>query len=676
MELRRSSERRCSAAGMTSCSSRATSAPTARSPPTSRHRCSRPTSQRRRPTSRTRSCSAQAATPDTTSSTRDAIEGVTVKLDWAQAFAQKRATLIAGTGYQYGDTDFIEYSERLYHEFRTAVARGEHGTVDLGRRGARAVQRSDYLAVTPDVRGIHQKALLEATVFGLPMLSVNMPGTRSGIPSGSGVITPTLVPSGPANTLGLHTASLPLTPIPTPPPPIPLSQSICMKNAPFDAPNPPTAPVPPTCSVPSGYGSYRAVSWLNGTDGVVSNPAEPVLPLHVANVTPTTAVALRGVGLESASYTDSILTPLTGAPTTEIRGVHTSFSSPVLFPMRLWTSNYFGALSSTVGTRLLVTPAQHRAADLTAGTSVRRQFNGLTLNLYYSANTTAAALSAAPTIVSTNATPSGGGIKFAAQVVGDPAAAIHDVWVTYTADGGPSGTWTSVHLTQCGTPAPTVCESTTDTQQWMGQLGSPPVSGKYIVQAVNGVGLVSLDDNLGAYYSFAATPPTAAAATALAFASPPISITYGETPLVTAVLSVGATGISGAPLTFSVAGTAATTTTGAGGIGERQPRQGRTGLVHPRRELRRQLELSAFERIELPSPSTWRRRASWTILLRSPGGIPAGAQGGVPQLQNPSLRSWSHSPYRRATRTEDIHGLHRHDRSRRVTTYGASDRHV
>jgi hypothetical protein len=33
-----------------------------------------------------------------------AIDGVTMKLDWPQAFAQKGATLIAGTGYQYGDT--------------------------------------------------------------------------------------------------------------------------------------------------------------------------------------------------------------------------------------------------------------------------------------------------------------------------------------------------------------------------------------------------------------------------------------------------------------------------------------------------------------------------------------------------------------------------------------------
>jgi hypothetical protein len=86
-----------------------------------------------------------------------------------------------------------------------------------------------------------------------------------------------------------------------------------------------------------------------------------------------------------------------------------------------------------------------------------------------------------------------------------------------------------------------------------------------------------LDDNLGAYYSFASTPPSPAAATSLTLQTPPTSITYGETPLVTAVLSSGPTGISGAPLTFSVAGTATAATTGAGGSGNERARLTRSG---------------------------------------------------------------------------------------------------
>ena len=55
----------------------------------------------------------------------------------------------------------------------------------------------DYLATTPDLRGLHEKALLETAVFGLPMLGVNMPAGRGPVPAPGGAITPTPVPPGP-----------------------------------------------------------------------------------------------------------------------------------------------------------------------------------------------------------------------------------------------------------------------------------------------------------------------------------------------------------------------------------------------------------------------------------------------------------------------------------------------
>ena len=182
------------------------------------------------------------------------------------------------------------------------------------------------------------------------------------------------------------------------------------------------------------------------------NPAEPALPLDVVNVTPTDpSVVLRGVGFRGGTFTDSTVMPLTGAPTTELRGVHAPFVSPVFFPMRLANVNYFGALSGSGGTNLLVTPAQHRVADATLGTSTLRRYSNLDLRLFYSGNLTSAALSDAPTIVGIEAQPAAGGVDFTAQVVGDPAAAIHSVWVTY-ANGG--GTWAPLDLQQCVAPLP------------------------------------------------------------------------------------------------------------------------------------------------------------------------------------------------------------------------------
>ena len=106
-----------------------------------------------------------------------AVAGVTQVLDWPQAFARKQATLVAGTGYQYGDTDFIEYSERIYAELAHQLRRG-NGPVSIG--AALAEAKRVYLRETPDIRGLHEKALLEATLFGLPMLSVDPSRPRAG----------------------------------------------------------------------------------------------------------------------------------------------------------------------------------------------------------------------------------------------------------------------------------------------------------------------------------------------------------------------------------------------------------------------------------------------------------------------------------------------------------------
>ena len=59
--------------------------------------------------------------------------------DWSQRLAQQHALLIGGTGYQYGDTDFLEYSERLYLGIAQRLREGP--TSGDGRRPWRSVGR-------------------------------------------------------------------------------------------------------------------------------------------------------------------------------------------------------------------------------------------------------------------------------------------------------------------------------------------------------------------------------------------------------------------------------------------------------------------------------------------------------------------------------------------------------
>ena len=413
------------------------------------------------------------------------VPGLTWEPDWAQAFAEKGATLIGGTGYQYGDTEFIEYSERLYLEFvrqlRTEPVPGG-GPVSIGE--ALVAAKRKYLRDTPTMRGIHEKAYLEATIFGLPMLSVQLANQIPPAPPNPPLVSLPLSSyaegEDPGYTLGLAyddvTVSFALTPI-----------TLALKHV--------------------DDGSQVVATYYRGRDGVLTNPAEPALPLHVENVT-VPAMVLRGVGFRGGSFQDiENILPLTGAPATEIRGVHTPFQSDVFFPIRPWSVNYFGALYSAGGvTHLALTPVQHQSSSLGSQSSTVRRYSDMMFRLFYSNHTaeapdgTVPAKSDAPTIVRVGAVAGATSIALRAGVVGNPSAGIQEVWATYYIEGSPNPEWKSVDL----------IHDATDSRLWEGTLpldGADPGDFRFIVQAVNGVGLISAATNFGEYYSLRGIDP-------------------------------------------------------------------------------------------------------------------------------------------------------------------------
>ena len=215
----------------------------------------------------------------------------------------------------------------------------------------------------------------------------------------------------------------------------------------------------------------------------------------------------------------------------------------------------FPGAGGTIGTNLLVTPVQHRAADAVLGTTTRRVYTNLNLRLYYSGDRSRAALSDAPAIVSVDGQYDGTGVNFAVRVVGDPGAAMQEVWITYT-DG--AGT-IAANLAQCVNGA---CPGSSDSQLWKGRLtlGALPPAFKYIVQAANGIGLVSYDDKLGGYYSVG-TP----VATTLALSAPPNVGAFGDIPPVTARLLASNTPVAGKIVTIGIGATAQVGVTDANG---------------------------------------------------------------------------------------------------------------
>ncbi|MEM7533400.1 MAG: Calx-beta domain-containing protein [Chloroflexota bacterium] len=448
-----------------------------------------------------------------------AVPGISADPDWAQAFARKQATFIGGTGYQYGDTDFIEYSERLYLEFTKHLRYTENGAGEPVAIGdALVAAKQQYLADIAQMRPLHEKSLLEATIFGLPMLKIDLPTGRIVPESETSLVadSPTsrsgnaaaLVPltHGPGAVLGTQIADVSVAPETT-------QETIVLHD-------------------PASNATADAV-YLTGKNGVVSHLAEPVMPFARYNVglggssensrSSSGSLMLRGVGLRSAMYTDiNDVFMLTGATATEIRGVHSIFTSDVFYPMLPWRINHFNAVMSGASqTRLSVLPAQYRSNTVTDQATDRsigtlRQWNQLGFRLYYSDNVQqyinpntgeaiTPALADPPTIahVLAESVQDGEGgansttqVAFSARVVGHPAAGIQEVWVTYTSAGQDSyhGQWQSLDLTQ----------SQQDSTQWTGVLTLPaevnPEAIRYIVQAANGVGLVTVNTNWGAYH--------------------------------------------------------------------------------------------------------------------------------------------------------------------------------
>jgi hypothetical protein len=152
---------------------------------------------------------------------------------------------------------------------------------------------------------------------------------------------------------------------------------------------------------------------------------------------------------------------------------------------------------------------------------------------------------------------------FSARVLGDPSAAIHEVWVVYTTGGGE---WLPLDLEQCtGTALPTSCAGLDDSRVWTARLTGAPASVQYVVQAANGTGLVSFDDNRGQYYLGSTTPAPAAAGTTMALIGAPTTGTFGQTVNVTAELKSGGAGVADKLVLIQIGGTAALGLTGSDG---------------------------------------------------------------------------------------------------------------
>ena len=99
-------------------------------------------------------------------------------LDFAQALAQKGAWWIGNTGYGYGMDDSIAFTEEMMDLFVEKLASGQSVPVGEALRWA----KNRYIGSVPSggFGTYDEKAMIEATLYGLPMYRVSAIGPRRG----------------------------------------------------------------------------------------------------------------------------------------------------------------------------------------------------------------------------------------------------------------------------------------------------------------------------------------------------------------------------------------------------------------------------------------------------------------------------------------------------------------
>ena len=367
------------------------------------------------------------------------------KLDFAQALVGKGATYLANTGYGYGDANAIGYSERLMTLFAQHLR--ADGTVGQALRGAEIeyFNTVGVHALTP----YDEKVLAVATLYGLPMYQVHMPGTAAAAVADTGV--------------GQLSAAGPC------PPGLQCRQVVIA----------PTYDDPHTVSSGDTTRTYYSV----GGETQVA-PGQPIQPRTGISVTLQGTTA-RGAVFEGGRYAalDRFSPVLTQPTSDDTRSAGTPVDPG--YDAGVWTPSAWG-LINTVRTaeglqqRLIVIPAQYRAA--TAAQGVERLFEEMTYTLYYATATDIIP----PSIWKVQDRQQGETAQTVLVDVTDFGGIVRVV-VAYTSG---SGEWLTADLTR----------DEGDPSQWGGTL--PREAGlTYFVQAVDGAGNVAVSDNRGRYFT-------------------------------------------------------------------------------------------------------------------------------------------------------------------------------
>jgi hypothetical protein len=251
--------------------------------------------------------------------------------DFPQAFARRGAAAwVANTGFGYGMDDSVALSEQLMLFFAKEL--GAEDSVPIGWALVEAKQRYVGSAPAGGFGVYDEKSLIEASLYGLPMMKVSMPVTQP--VNGGALSAQQSAPAG-IGDLSRVTATVQLTPT----------------------------------RQTTGDGVFYS---LGGE--VQPAPGRPVQPRGTLLAKDVSGSSLRGLLLINATYSQTAgVNPAISNPVTDTARAEPAFDAEGWFPAKFWAPNRFGD-----DERLALVGGQYNFAG-----GRQRVYTRMTLESYY-----------------------------------------------------------------------------------------------------------------------------------------------------------------------------------------------------------------------------------------------------------------------------------------------------
>ncbi len=392
------------------------------------------------------------------------------RADWAERLIGAGAAIvIANTGFGYGDSDVVAYSEDLNARFAANLADG------MTAGEALTLAKQEFQGDLGIVGVYDEKAMAELTLYGLPMVAVAGAAPQALSAGGLQAL------AAAASSIGAQTlAAAALVTTTTDP-------FTGLQAAPF------------TVSDPGLTGRAQSSTTARGTyyegrDGEIVAHLRPIEPKATESIVAPNAHGALITGLTSEDIQP--FDPLFARPT-----VDSSASEPEIafdeaaFPAKLQTVT---SVKTFTGRRqkLVLAQGQFFSSDPVDGSEAgfQRLFTSIEGHVLVSPSSDYAE----PLFRSVNALKTDGTtVTFTTEVDAGDGDTVERVLVLYL---GGSGTWTPLDLELVG-------------GRWSGSASIAAPDVQYFVQAVDASGNVAVSTNKGFYYAGTAAPPPTGAVT-------------------------------------------------------------------------------------------------------------------------------------------------------------------